>query len=471
MNAATASAAINPVQSHSSVTAQWYLALKFRDLPDDIVARTKLHVLDILGLALAGAARDSGRSVRAAMRNLGSGNECHILGFGDKTNALFAAIANGTMAHAMEFDDTHNESIAHISNSVITTALTLGEQLGLSGKSAIVAISGGNEIACRLGVVAPGALHKVGYHATGVIGTMSAAYVASRVLGLNLEQTRNAIGIAGSQAAGIMECWSDGTWSKFLHPGLAAHNGLIAANLAKAGFTGPATVLEGRFGLYHSHIQDKDRQFDFARMTGRLGEKWESRDISFKPYPTAHFIHSFLDALLYLVRNAGLKASDVKKITCPIAHYMIPIVCEPVHEKIKPATDWHGRVSLQYSLAEALYHGRLDGRGYAPESLHNPAILALAEKISYRLDAEAPGHEQFKGWVIVETNDGRTLERIEMFNRGSSKLPMSADDIKEKFRDNASFMLKRDRIDEVVKRVDDLERMTDVRELIALCCP
>ena len=472
MNASTTnSTANNPAQSYSEQAAQWCLALGFKDLPEDVVARTRLHVLDILGLSLAGAARDSGRSVRAAMKSLGSGNECHILGFGDKTNALLAAIANGTMAHAMEFDDTHNESIAHISNSVITTALTLGEQLGLSGEKALVAVAGGNEIACRIGVIAPGALHKVGYHATGVIGTMSAAYVASRLLGLSLEQTRYAIGIAGSQAAGIMECWADGTWSKFLHPGFAAHNGIIAANLAKANFTGPATVLEGRFGLIRSHIQDKDRQFDFARMTRGLGDKWESREISFKPYPTAHFIHSFLDAALYLVRNAGLKAADVKKIMCPIAEHMVPIVCEPVHEKIKPDTDWHGRISLQYSLAEAIYHGRLDGRGYAPESLRNPAILELAKKIGYRVDTEAPGREQFKGWVIVETNDGRTLERIEMHNRGSSKLPMSADDIKEKFRDNASFMLKGDRIEAIVKRVDELERMSDVRELIKLCCP
>ena len=176
------------------------------------------------------------------------------------------------------------------------------------------------------------------------------------------------------------------------------------------------------------------------------------------------------DALLHLVRHEGLKASNVKKVTCPIAHYMIPIVCEPVSEKIRPATDWHGRISLQYSLAEALYHERLDGRGYAPDSLQNPAILALAEKIDYRIDADAPGHEQFKGWVIVETKDGRTLERVEMFNRGSSKLPMSADDIKDKFRDNASFMLKRDRIDDIVKRVDGLERMPKVGELVSLCC-
>jgi 2-methylcitrate dehydratase PrpD len=421
-------------------------------------------------LALAGAVRDSGRSVREAVRNLGSGNECRVLGYGDRTNALFAAIANGTMAHSMEFDDTHNESITHVSNSVITTALAAGELLGLTGEQALVAVAGGNELACRIGVVAPGALHKAGYHATGVVGTMSATFVASRLMGLNLRQTVHAVGIAGSQAAGIMECWSDGTWSKFLHPGFAAHNGLIAANLAKAGFSGPATVLEGRFGLYRTHIQDAARQLDYARLIADLGRKWESRDISFKPFPTAHFIHSFLDAILNLAREHGIRAADVKSITCPIAEHMIPIVCEPVHEKVKPATDWHGRISLQYSVAEALYCGRLDGRSYGAESLGNPAILELAKKVGYRLDKDAPGREQFKGWVIVETHDGRRLERIEQHNRGSSACPMSAEDIKAKFRDNASFMLTDARIESVITVVDELERLPDMKELVALCC-
>ncbi len=176
--------AASPAPSYSNQAANWYLNLGHDDLPGDIVARVKLHVLDILGLALAGAARDSGRSVRAAMLGLGKSDECHILGFGDATSALLAAIANGTMAHAMEFDDTHNESIAHIANSVTTTALDCpGRTAGPGAASeALVAIAGGNEIACRLGVVAPGALHKVGYHATGVIGTISATCVAGRLL-------------------------------------------------------------------------------------------------------------------------------------------------------------------------------------------------------------------------------------------------------------------------------------------------
>jgi len=461
--------ATKPTRSRSEELADWYLELGYADLPPDIIARTRLHVLDIIGLALAGAARDSGRSLREGIRALGTGNECRVLGFGDATTALLAALANGTMAHSMEFDDTHGESITHIANSVVTTALTIAQTRAVSGADAMVAIAGGNEIACRIGVVAPGKLHAVGYHATGVIGTMSATYTASRLLGLDGGQTRHAVGIAGSQAAGIMECWSDGTWSKFLHPGFAAHNALIAANLAKAGFTGPATVFEGRFGLYKSHLQNPEWQFDYARMVGNLGTAWESRAISFKPYPTAHFVHSFLDALLYLVREHDIRPGDVERIVCPIAHYMIPIVCEPLYEKMKPATDWHARVSLQYSLAEALYHGELTGRGYAPESLTNPKILEIAAKVQYEEDRQAPGHEQFKGWVIIETRDGRRFERIEPYNRGSAEYPMSDDDIKAKFRDNASLMLKTDRVERIVETIAGLERVPDVRELVALC--
>lgn len=457
--------------SRSTQLGEWYLGLKYEDLPPDIVARVKLHLLDILGLALAGAARAPGRSLRQALPALGSGNECRVLGYGDSTSALLAALANGTLAHAMEFDDTHPEAITHVANSVITTALAVCEQRGLSGRAAMTAIAGGNEISCRIGVVAPGAMHRAGYHATGVVGAMSAAFVASRLLGLDIARLRHAVGIAGSQASGIMECWSDGTWSKFLHPGLAAHNGLIAANLARTGFTGPATVFEGRFGLFKSHIQDPDCAFDYDRMTGLLGEKWESRDISFKPYPTAHFIHSFLDALLYLVRTENLKPEEVKSVMCPIARHMVPIVCEPADEKVKPATDWHGRVSLPYSLAEALYFGELTGRGYAEPSLGNPHILDLARKVAYRVDETASGPGEFKGWVIVETTDGRTLERIEPYNRGSSKLPMSDEDIKAKFRDNASLMLKDARIGQIEECVANFEQLANAGELVGLCCP
>jgi len=321
----------------------------------------------------------------------------------------------------------------------------------------------------RIGLAAPGQFHKVGFHPSGVMGTFGAAFGASRTLGLDIDRMRNAVGIAGSQASGILACWEDGTQSKFLHPGWSALSGIAAAFLAQAGCTGPAPVFESRFGLFASHVQDPAYTPDLSRITASLGGVWASRNISFKPYPTAHVIHPFIDALLHLRRAPGVRAENVGRIECRIAEYMIPVVCEPVAEKVAPATDSHGRVSLPYSLAEALYHGRLGVDGYSEASLRNPEILALARKVSWTVDAGAPGRDQFKGWVIVHLKDGRRLERIEPHNRGSAQNPMSADDVQAKFRENAARMLKPSQVEAIIERVDALETARSLQPLLELC--
>jgi 2-methylcitrate dehydratase PrpD len=455
--------------SYSEQAAQWMARLKFSDLPADVVASTKLRVLDVIGLALAAVPMATGKSVRAAALAMGSGNDARILGSGERVPAMQAALANGTMAQALEYDDTHNETVIHISSPMVATALAVGEMVKASGEQVITAVAGGNELTCRIGLVAPQQFHKVGFHPSGVIGTFGTAYTAGKLLGLDVEQMRNAVGIAGSQASGILACWEDGTQSKFLHPGWSALSGIAAALLARAGYTGPAPVFESRFGLFASHVQDRNYKPDFPRMLAKLGATWESRNTSFKPYPTAHVIHSFLDAILHLYRNEGLRAGQVEKIVCPIAAYMIPVVCEPVAEKIAPATDSHGRVSLQYSLAEALYCGKLSVDGYSEQNLRDPQILALARKISYVIDKDAPGRGQYKGWVVVHTNDGRKLERIEPYNRGSAENPISADDVRAKFRENAARVLDKSNIEAVIGKIDRLEQESAIGTLIDLC--
>ena len=457
------------MSGYSEQLARWIAQLKFSDLPADVVASTKLRVLDVIGLALAAVPLPTGKSVRAAALAMGSGNDARILGSGDRVPAMQAALANGTMAQALEYDDTHNETVIHISSPMVATALAVGEMVKASGAQVITAVAAGNEITCRIGLVAPRQFHKVGFHPSGVIGAFGAAYTAGELLGLNVEQLRNAAGIAGSQASGILACWEDGTQSKFLHPGWSALSGIAAALLARADFTGPAPVFESRFGLFASHVQDKNYKLDFPRMVADLGATWESRNTSFKPYPVAHVIHSFLDAILYLYRHEGLRAEHVESIICPIAEYMIPVVCEPVAEKYAPASDSHGRVSLQFSLAEALARGRLGVDAYSDECRRDPAILALARKVSYVIDKDAPGHGQYKGWVIVHTQNGRQLECIEMHNRGSAENPLSADDVRGKFRENAARTLDAKGIAAIIAKVDGLEREPAISALVDLC--
>src|SRR5688572_29294955 len=234
--------------------AQWTSRLTFADLPADVVTSTKLRILDVMGLSLAGSETSFGRSTRAAALAMSNAGSSRLFGTGEKVGVATAAFANAACAQALEFDDTHNESIVHMSSPSVAAALALSEARPISGRDAIVAIALGNEISCRVGVVAPGQFHRRGFHPTGLFAPFGVTYAAGRLLGLDGEALARAAGICGSCAAGLLECWVDGTQSKFLHSGFAAQSGIGAAQLAQAGVTGPPTILEGRFGLFASHL-------------------------------------------------------------------------------------------------------------------------------------------------------------------------------------------------------------------------
>ena len=452
--------------SHSDQLVRWMTTLRLEDLPEDVVESTKLRVLDIIGLAVASSVLDYGRAVRESVLEMSlSTGTARILGFGDPVPPMFAAFANGALAEGFLYSDTHNETLTHVSAPVVATAFALGEHTNASGADVLTAIAGGNELICRMGCVAPGAFHRGGFHPTGVIGALGATFVACKMLGLDMDRSRHAIGIAGSQAAGLNEALSDGTWTTMMHPGWAAHCGIAAALLAKNGFTGPATVLEGRFGVFRAHVQDPAYQFDFDRMLGKLGRDWESRYISFKPYPCAHVLHSFIDALLHLHQHEGLRPDKVKRITCPIAQYMVPLVAEPRHEKLNPQTYFQVRTSLPMVLAEALHFGKVDFRSFSARTIQNQDILALAQLITHVIDPDAPGSWQYKGWVVVETTDGTTLERIEENNRGSADNPLSVSDLAVKFQENCTVALP-NKVDAIIDAVIALDQMPTIHELI-----
>src|SRR5437868_13143299 len=277
-----------PTQPLSSEIAAWASRLRFEDLPADVVESTKLRVMDVIGLALAGAETHFGQSTRGAALALSPAGPCRVLGTGDRVGVTAAAFANGAFSQALEFDDTHNESIVHMSSPAVAAALAISEFTPVTGRDLITAIAVGNEISCRVGSVSSGELHKRGFHPTGLFATFGAAYLAAKLLGLDPDTMARAAGIAGSFASGLLECWVDGTQTKFLHPGWSAQSGIAAAMLARAGTTGPAQVFEGRWGLFAAHVQDPNAHRDFSRLNARLGEHWESRNSSFKPFPAAH---------------------------------------------------------------------------------------------------------------------------------------------------------------------------------------
>jgi 2-methylcitrate dehydratase PrpD len=454
----------------ATIAARWLARLALVDVPLDVVAGAKLRLLDVLGVMLAASATDYGRVIRASVLELASAGSSPLIGFSDRVAPVWAAFANGALAHALIFDDTHNETIVHPSGPVIGAALATAAGGHTSGEALLTAVIGATELTCRLGLAAVGQFHKSGFQPTAILGPLGAAFAAARLIGLDETKTVHAVGNAGSFASGINESWSDGTWTQLLHPGWAAHSGVAAAVLAKHGWSGPASVLEGRFGLFRSHVQQPNYPFAFERITAELGDVWESRRISFKPYPCAHVVHPFLDAILALYRE-GLRAESVERIECRIAGYMAPVVCEPYVTKIEPASDAQARTSLQFSLAEALVTGHLDAQSYSREALRDPRILALARRIHYTIDDAAPDSRQFRGWVVVTTKDGRTLERIERFNRGSPDQPLRPDEVRDKFLRNATTRLRPRAAKSVAGFVEVIESRDALTPLFNACNP
>ncbi|MEI9806254.1 MAG: hypothetical protein WDN48_20125 [Pseudolabrys sp.] len=228
--------------------------------------------------------------------------------------------------------------------------------------------------------------------------------------------------------------------------------------------TGPGSCLEGKYGLYNTHIQD-GAALTLDRVTNRLGEYWESEKVSLKPYPTAHVSHSFIDALLYLLRSEKVTAEQIDSIICHVADYMMPLMCEPQQDRALPQTAAAARVSLAHMLAEAAVFGEISARSFSPERLNDPLVRTLAQRVSSVIDPDAPGRERFKGWVQIKLKDGREFERVEDFNWGSTDRPMTVEDVQQKFVINVAAQMSDVAAGRVAEQVLSLEKTPSLDSL------
>jgi len=234
--------------------------------------------------------------------------------------------------------------------------------------------------------------------------------------------------------------------------------------------SGPPKVFEGRFGLFASHLQDPAVAKNLARITDGLGTTWDSRNSSFKPFPAAHVLHPYIDLVLRLRAQHGIRAADVVSIECPVAEFNVSIVCEPVAEKTAPATEAHCRVCLQYTLAEALVRGELGRTAYGEANRTDPEILALARKVTYRVDPDFPPPGRFKGALTMRLADGRVFDVVEEYNRGSAENPMTAEELRAKFDDNAGSVLDAAARARLADAVAGLESLADAGAIATLAC-
>jgi 2-methylcitrate dehydratase PrpD len=283
----------------TEVLAEFASNQKLESIPKAALEKTKLMVLDGVGLALAAAREDFVQKTVRALRFLGQGTEASVIGSKDKFPVTSAPLLNGMLIHAFDFDDTHHPLVIHNTSVVMPAALATSEWLEASGKDFITACAIGFEVSLR---VARGprvhAMHGRGYHPTAVCGVFGGAAAAGRVLGLSHDQLVYALGLAGSQGSGNMEWQSDGSWSKRFQPGWAAHGAVVGALLAREGYTAPRTALEGPRGFYATHVGEDN--FEIKSAIDGIGSDWELERVEFKPYPCAGALQATVRACIKL---------------------------------------------------------------------------------------------------------------------------------------------------------------------------
>jgi len=452
----------------SESLAAFAAGLRFEALPAAVVDKIALHTLDLLGVALAATHTDFGVAASRAARRLAGAGACTVVGRAEPLPAAWAALVNGTLAHGLDYDDTHSTSVVHVSTSVVPAALAAAEESGADGPRVMAALAAGMETNIRIGLAAPGAFHDRGFHPTGVCGAYAATVAAGALYGLTAEQLTDALGLAGSQASGTFEFLTDGTWSKRLHPGWAAHSGIVAARLGAEGFRGPRATFEGRFGLFPTHVGPQG--WDVSRLTADLGQRWELLDISLKPYPCCHMTHAFIDCAAR-ARADGIRADDVEAIACLIHPREMPVVCEPLAAKQDPQTAYDGKFSLPYCVATMLVRGRADLDEFADAAVRDPAVLALARRVTHHADPDSDYPAHFPGVMRLTLRDQRTVEYREPLNRGCPERPLERAEVEEKFRRNAGRALPDEQVAGVIKAVGELSRQRDVGVLMATLRP
>lgn len=438
--------------------ARFAARLHSNDIPATARDAARHLMLDGVGIAFAASTREFARSTAAALAALETG-EMPAIAMPGRYSLRDAALLDGALIHGLDYDDTHLVGVVHATASCLPAALTVAAREHRSGDDVLAAYVLGMEAAARLGAVAKGEMNQVGFHPTGVIAAFATALIAGKLWGLDERQLVMAQGIVLSMAAGTREYSTDGAWSKRLHGGWAAACGITAAALARTGFTGPRTAYEGRFGLFATHLGLHGGSADLQRATAGLGEEWEVERVAIKPFPACQLSIACIDAAIGLHREYRLAADQISAVEAVIPPHAVNIVCEPVAAKLRPRSDYAAQFSLQFCIACTLLRGRF-GLGEL-EQIADPAILALAAKVTYRVDHNTDYPLHFPGEVIVTTGDGRRLAQREAINLGAPDRPVPPADIERKFFENARLAVTQARAEQVRDLMLTLDRQDD----------
>lgn len=369
--------------------------------PEDVALaeRMRTYALDTLAVTLAGTIAPSSAAVARTILAAAGKAEATVLGAGRATSAWDAALANGAFAHALELDDDHRIAVLHPGAVVVPAAFAAAEAAGAAGLTFLRALLIGYEVTCRLGEVFRGSQFYHGVHPTALCGVFGAAAAAGVAIGLDHDALVRALGIAGTQASGLTEWRADGSWIKRLHPGRAASNGVLAARLAREGFTGPATIFEGDNGFFNAFSFGE--KIDPGAMTRGLGKDWRALGTAIKPYPCCRFEHGAID-LAIEAHASGIDAGAIREVAIRI--YRTDVLS--YHHEPKNPVD--AQFNVPYGVAVALVRGGVALVDFTEQAIRDERVLAVSRRIGVTEDAQYTARYPQDYWVEmnIRLHDG-----------------------------------------------------------------
>ena len=420
--------------SVSQKFSEWASELDVTLIPKQLKSSIKNALLDHVGLCIAARNLDY---VKAMFRISCNSGNCRAFGHTDRIDFTSAALINGTAAHGEDYDDTFEGTPVHTGAVIIPAVLATAEEFQLSGNDALRGIAVGTEFMCRMALVSPTAIHRSGFHPTGIIGALGAAVAVSSALKLSAKQMTDAIGIAGSFASGIIEYLAEGTWTKRLHAGWAAQSGIKAALLGRERFLGPRTVIEGQHGFFFA-FGDPTIPVDHSQLTNELGVKWHARNIAFKPYACGTMTQPFIDCAIKLGQD-GTVASEIRSIKCMVGEGTVHRLWEPLSEKRNPSTPYSAKFSGPFCVAVGLIDRAAGLAQFTEKKIADKNVIDLANRVNYEVDPENKYPENYSGQIFVTLADGTTKTFFQPHLRGGAEEPILSSELEQKFYENVAF--------------------------------
>ena len=436
---------------------------RFDDLPTAAVHEAKVAMLDCIGVTIAGVATTTGQMINRVVDAVQGRTASTVIGSGIKTDPANAALANGTTGHALDFDDVNWTMIAHPTVAILPAVLALAEERGASGKEALLAYVVGFEIGAKLGGAVHPKHYEHGWHATGTLGTIGAAAAAARLIGLDAERTRCALGIAASSAAGIRQNF--GTDTKPLHAGNAARAGVLAVQLAEHGFTADRNIFESQWGIFN--VFSAPGHFRAHALTESLGAPWDiiKPGVLVKMYPSCVSTHTSIDAMLRLCREHDIKPADVESVDVGVVYLSTKML---IHDR--PVTGLQGKFSMPYCMARAMLDRQVVLSDFTDESVNQDAVQALLRRVKMRVepsvsDSWRPGLPR-PAIVTISMKDGRVLsQRVD--NPSGNAGNLDDDLLYAKFRSCARW-LGDGKVAAAEQALRNFENVNNVSDLMSL---